>query len=39
MNLLIDITEWLLAAASLVVALGVVVFAVLAFRLNHPPRD
>jgi hypothetical protein len=37
--LLIEIAEWLLIAAGAVVVVGLVVFAALAFRLNHPPRD
>jgi hypothetical protein len=39
MQLLIEIAEWLLIAAGAVVVVGLVVFAALAFRLNHPPRD
>ena len=39
MHLLIDIVEWVLMAAAAVVVLGVIIFAALAFRLNHPPRD
>jgi hypothetical protein len=39
MHRLIDIAEWLLMAAGAVVILGLVVYAALAFRLKHPPRD
>lgn len=39
MQLLTDIAEWLLLAAGAVLAVGVVVFAALALRLHHPPRD
>ena len=39
MDRLIDIAEWLLMAAGIVVVVGVVIYAALAFRLNHPPRD
>jgi hypothetical protein len=39
MHLLIDIAEWLLAAAGVVVIVAIVLFAAMAFRLNHPPRD
>jgi len=39
MHRLIEIAEWFLIAAGSVVVVGVVIFAVLAFRLNHPPRD
>jgi hypothetical protein len=39
MHRLIDIAEWLLAAASAVAVVAVVLFAAMAFRLNHPPRD
>lgn len=39
MQLLIDILEWLLIAVGAVLVIGVVIFAALAFRLNHPPGD
>jgi hypothetical protein len=39
MHRLLEIAEWFLIAAGSVVVFGVVVFAALAFRLNHPPRD
>ena len=39
MNRLIEIAEWFLIAAGSVVAVGAVIYAALAFRLNHPPRD
>jgi hypothetical protein len=39
MDRLIEITEWFLIAAGAVVIVGVVIFAALAFRLNHPPGD
>lgn len=39
MHRLIDITEWLLLAASSIVVIGIVFFAALVLRLNHPPRD
>lgn len=34
-----DIVEWLLAALGAVVVLGLLLFAALAWRLGHPPRD
>lgn len=39
MHSLIYIAEWVLLAAGSVIVFGIVVFAALAFRLNHPPRD
>ena len=39
MDRLTGIAEWLLVAAGALVIVGVVIFAALAFRLNHPPRD
>ena len=39
MHLLIDIAEWLLFAAGAILVVGVIIFAALAFRLNHPPPD
>lgn len=39
MHHLIDIAEWTLMTASFAVIAGVVIFAALAFRLKHPPRD
>ena len=39
MDVLIDIAEWVLLAIGAVVVVGVVIYAALAFRLNHPPRD
>lgn len=39
MQLLIDILEWLLIAVGAVLVIGVVIFAALAFRLNHLPGD
>jgi hypothetical protein len=39
MQLLTDIAEWALLVAGAVLVVGLVVFAALAFRLHHPPRD
>jgi hypothetical protein len=39
MDHLNDIAEWLLMAAGAVVLVGLIVYAALAFRLKHPPRD
>ncbi len=39
MHRLIDIAEWLLMAAGIVIILGLVVYAALAWRLTHPPGD
>ena len=39
MPLLIDIAKWLLAAAGVVVIIAIVLFAAMAFRLDHPPGD
>lgn len=39
MVLLMDVAGWLLAALGGVVILGLLLFAVLAWRLRHPPRD
>jgi hypothetical protein len=39
MHRLTEIAEWLLIAAGAVAVVGAIVFAALAFRLNHPPRD
>lgn len=39
MQLLNDIAEWALLVAAAVLVVGVVIFAAMAFRLHHPPRD